>query len=373
MKCVQSVVAVWGVAVAVGSWGCGGNECTAVTVPAEASLQEAAQQILDVCIVAEGAPSGVLAIAQGDELAVAVSGPADGDGAALRPDHLIRVGSVTKTFTAALVLALADKGLLSLDDRVEQHVAGLPNGSTLTLEHLLRMTSGWANYTDVARFKQEMDREWTAEELLEVIRAEGTKANPGETFAYNNSNYFVLGLVVEKVTGTSFDQALLDHLLTPAGVADEAMMEGAPRFDASRLAQGFQQDGSLVEKGIHPSAVFAAGAMTITPAAFLRFTAHLEHDLLSEDSLTRMRTPGPVQDFFIKSSGEEYAMGHWRQELSGVELFGHPGGHPSGAAARWFTAPSKDIRVLAQFNTAQANARDTAEAAMRVTLERASR
>jgi D-alanyl-D-alanine carboxypeptidase len=351
--------------------GCGGDPCRDVQVPAGTSLQATAQAVLDACLQAQGAPGGVVVVARGQDVGVAVAGKARGDGTPLTPGHLVRVGSVTKSVTAALVLHLAEQGRLSLDDTLESHVPGIPNGPRITLTHLLQMTSGLVSYTDLKEFGEGMARPWTREELLALVKAQKPAAEPGATWKYNNTNYFLLGLVVEQVTGRPFDAVLDAELLAPTGLSADVGLEGSERLEAGRLAAGFTAAGEEVADPLDPDLVNTAGALVGTPEALMRLLGHLGDGWLDAASVERMRTPGPVQGFWEGLSGRAYGMGLWQGTVEGREVWGHPGGHPSGAVAYWLVEPRADVRVLVQFDTLEADAFPTAEAALRAVLQSA--
>ncbi|MFF0905751.1 UNVERIFIED_CONTAM: serine hydrolase domain-containing protein, partial [Kocuria sp. CPCC 205316] len=116
-----------------------------------------------------------------------------------------RIGSVTKPFTATLVLQLAEEGQLSLEDPIADYVEGIPHGEQITLRQLADMTSGVASYTRSTqftdRFFADPEQTFTPEELVAVGVSESPLFAPGEQFDYSNTNYILLGLVIEQVTG----------------------------------------------------------------------------------------------------------------------------------------------------------------------------
>ncbi|QVI21802.1 beta-lactamase family protein [Nocardia tengchongensis] len=121
-------------------------------------------------------------------------------------DHY-RVGSITKTFTATAVLRLADDGKLSLEDRLSRYVEGVPYGDTITIRDLLGMRGGVYDFAADPEFAPQVrvpapDRSWTTDDTLRVIRTHADKAQPPNTrTAYSNSEYYLLGLVLERATG----------------------------------------------------------------------------------------------------------------------------------------------------------------------------
>lgn len=140
----------------------------------------------------------------------------------ITPTTHTRIGSVTKTFTVAALLRLVEQELMSLSDPIEKYVPGLPNGSTATLRDLAQMTSGIPSYTQnmpwlFAHYK-DVDRAFTAEELLSYIRDEPALFEAGTRFDYSNSNTVAIGLAIEKATGQSLDQVLREQVIEPLGL-----------------------------------------------------------------------------------------------------------------------------------------------------------
>ncbi len=345
------------------------DPCRDVEIPAGSSVEQIARTVLDTCSDANEAPSGVIAVARGEEEALAFRGALSSGGPELADPHLVRIASVTKTFTAALILRLAQEGRLSLDDTIDQYVPGLPNGDRITLEHLLRMTSGLTNYTDLEQVNGDWSRRWTKDEVLDEIRRAPSRSEPGKTWAYNNSGYFLLGLVVEKVTGQTYEAALKEKLLTPAGVEADILAEGSEGLDGTLLASGNDASGKAVTQPADPNLLFSAGELVATPRAMLRFARALEGTaLLSPESQSTMWSPGPVQDSSWAAKNGEYAMGLTRMNLEGTDVFGHPGGHPSGADVWFAMEPKSGTYVFVQFNKMSAKARSAAQATMTALL-----
>jgi D-alanyl-D-alanine carboxypeptidase len=145
-------------------------------------------------------------------------------GAATPPsvDTHFRIASNTKTMTAALVMQLAQEGKLKLADPVSKYVAGVPGGEHITLAQLLEMRSGLYNYTDAAEVSETIDKDptkvWTADELLAIAFKHPAGAPPGTAYEYNNTNYVLLGRVIEKVDERPLAAAMQDRLFKPLGM-----------------------------------------------------------------------------------------------------------------------------------------------------------
>ena len=123
----------------------------------------------------------------------------------IRPEMVFRVGSVTKQFTAACILRLADEGRISLSDDLTRYLPDFPTGGRrVTIEQLLTHTSGIHNYTEIpARYPKRLREDWTLPELIGFFRNEPFDFEPGTRWHYDNSGYILLGAILEKVTGRS--------------------------------------------------------------------------------------------------------------------------------------------------------------------------
>jgi D-alanyl-D-alanine carboxypeptidase len=138
-----------------------------------------------------------------------------------------RIASNTKTMTAALIMLLAQENKLNLDDPISKFVSGVPNGEKITIANLLKMRSGLYNYTESKEISESIDhtptKVWTPKELLVIAFKHPCNAPPGTTFEYNNTNYILLGLVVEKVEGKPLRQVMQDRLFGPLHMIDTQM------------------------------------------------------------------------------------------------------------------------------------------------------
>jgi D-alanyl-D-alanine carboxypeptidase len=218
-------------------------------------------------------------------------------GTPMSVDDVQRIGSVTKTFTGTLILQLAEHGDLSLDDTIDRYVDGVPNGSTITLRMLLDMTSGLASYTRNAELVNAWfanpTAPWTPAQLLTASFALPPEFTPGAKFDYSNTNFILLGEVVEKVTGMTFADALDENVLAPLGLHHTAMSTGTALADPH--AQGYTLQGTsdtdftpVDATGWDPSFASTAGEMTSTVGDMLVWARALTtgHDILDADAQT---------------------------------------------------------------------------------------
>jgi D-alanyl-D-alanine carboxypeptidase len=266
---------------------------------------------------------------------------------AVRASDRFRIGSVTKTFVATVVLQLVAEGKLSLDDTVEQRLPGLvPNGRRITVRQLLNMTAGLYDYLmdgDRTVLKPylagNLTYTWTPRRLVEIAVSHPLKFAPGADWSYCNTCYIVLGLIVERATGHPLATELRRRIFAPLHLRGTTF-DVAPRI-AGRYAHGYELDGArLVDVSVFsPSVGWAAGAIVSTADDVARFyRALLGGRLLRADLLRAMET---TVDARSVAPGVRYGLGLAKVPLPCGVAWGHAGGIPGYAT---WAFSSKDGR-----------------------------
>jgi D-alanyl-D-alanine carboxypeptidase len=176
------------------------------------------------------------------------------------------IRSITKSFTVTMLLQLVDEGKIALDDTIDTWVPGIPNGSTITLRELAAMTSGVPEYTTQAfvdDFVEDPERDFSTEELIDYARAGNPMFQPGAQHVYANTSTLLLGQVVEKVTGQTFDEALKERIIDPLGLTATRYPASAQDW-AGPHPTGYQpgDDGTLGPQPDNFTVFGPAGAMT---------------------------------------------------------------------------------------------------------------
>ena len=191
-------------------------------------------------------------------------------------DTQFRIASNTKTMTAAVVVQLAQEGKLGLDDPVAKYVPNVPNGENITVAQLLEMRSGLHDYTDAPELLASADREqarvWTPNELLALAFAHPPDFAPGTAYAYCNTNYVLLGLIVETVDGRPLAQSLHDRLFGPLGMQHTALPASTVTTIPEPYSHGYLYGSSsfALADGVQypPEIQAAARAGTLLPTDF---------------------------------------------------------------------------------------------------------
>ncbi len=243
----------------------GGGEAAAQTAERDAKLTETIPKLMEQALV-PGAIVGVWK--DGEAPYVQAFGVRDtATGEPMATDLSMRIGSVTKTFVTTAILQLVDQGKVGLDDPISKHVPGVPNGDAVTIRQLAGMRSGLFDYTDVtqAAMPDDPQRQYTPQDLLEII-SQHPPVFPADTrFDYNNSNTVLLGLVVEKLSGQPLDRYIDEHIVQPERLQHTVFPADATL--PSPHARGYTKmpDGKIVDgTGWNPSWGWAAGQMVST-------------------------------------------------------------------------------------------------------------
>ena len=314
------------------------------------------QQQLDG-VVEAGTPGVVGLVRAGERTWQGASGLGDlGADRPARAGDRFRIGSVTKSFVAALVLQLVGEGRLGLDDNLERWLPGLvPGGNKLTVRQLLNHTSGLYNYTDDL---PQPPRRLRPRELVAITTGHKPLFAPGREFSYSNTNYILAGLVVERVTGQPLADQLHQRILQPLRL-DDTELPTTQRALGGPHARGYSppdedwrvSDGParLVDvTEMDTSWAWAAGAMVSTTADLARFyQALLGGQLLTPELLTQMRT---TVDASQAGHGTRYGLGlEVLRPGCGVELWGH-GGSLEGYGTTAFSTPDADRQLIVAIN-----------------------
>ena len=264
-----------------------------------------------------------------------------GAGTLLTAADTMRVGSITKTYLAAVVLLLAEEGRVGLDDPAAQYLPDLGLGPGITLRHLLSHHSGLWNYTDDPGAML-ADPPLEPEDLVALAVDRGPTFDPGAAFAYSNTNYIVLGLLVEAVTGNPAHREIRERVLNPLDLG-ATFLAGAERGKVTAAPYGDPErnDGySAIE-----AAAWTAGAMVATPGDLVDFVSRLfGGDLLDPQSLAAMTT-----SLDATGGGAAYGFGVDLIEMTGLAAWGHGGGIPGFIAGVYFV-PELGLAVAAVSN-----------------------
>ncbi|MEH7446938.1 serine hydrolase domain-containing protein [Bacillus toyonensis] len=255
----------------------------------------------------------------------------------MKTDFRFRIASVTKTFTATVVLQLAGENRLNLDDSIEKWLPGVIqgngyDGNQITIRQILNHTSGIVEY---ARSKEidfftNTKKSFTAKELVKIGLSMPPEFAPGKGWSYSNTGYVLLGILIEKVTGNSYAEEIENRIIEPLELSNTFLPGNSSVIPGTKHARGYlQPDGASELKDVtyyNPSIGSSAGDMISTADDLNKFfSSLLGGKLLKEQQLKQMLTTVPTG---IAETGG-YGLGIYETKLpNGVSIWGHSGGIP---------------------------------------------
>jgi CubicO group peptidase (beta-lactamase class C family) len=278
------------------------------------------------------------------------------------PTTKFRLGSITKQFTATLVLKLQEQKKLTVQDPICAYLAPCPEvWKPITVHHLLTHTSGIPSYTGLPDYQKTMMMPRTVEQMVAVFRDLPLEFAPGEKFKYNNSGYFLLGVIIEKVAGKKYEDALRDEIFAPLGMTDTGYDWSEPLLP--RRAAGYTRRGDtwVNARFLDMQQPYSAGSLYSTVEDLLKWDQALYTDrVLPEPARTAMFTPFK----------DNYAYG-WtiqppERATSGTLQVGHGGGI-NGFSTMISRVPADRIAVIVLSNVDNVNAGNIARDLMAIT------
>lgn len=284
--------------------------------------------------MAEGAPGAMARYTAPDGVRSRAVGVRDRvSGAPMDIHARFRIGSVSKTFSAVVLLQLVEEGRLKLDRPVNRYLPGLLPDDRITVRHLLTHRSGLADYTEamfhrtVPGFEAVRNRVFSYQELVDLSLAEPSTTEPGAAYKYSNTNFVVVGMLIEGLTGRPVGDAYQRRVIEPLGLRQTSYVHPDTRIAGTRVRGYLHPDeaGAPLVDSTEQTASWAqsAGGVISSPADLNAFTsALLRGRLLSPATLEAMTTVTPTDT----TNTRFYGLGLRRYDLTcGTRVYGHTG------------------------------------------------
>ena len=267
------------------------------------------------------------------------------------------IASITKLFTAALVLQLQEEGKLDLQATVARYLPdyAVDGADTITVHQLLNHTSGLENFDQVKSLEQALTEglptyqaPYTSEQLVRKFGSGPLLHAPGTTFDYNNGDYLLLGKIIERVAGKTYEQVLRERILAPLGMHDTGMLRHADVVKGLASTYSYRDDLKALSNDfpVYPENWYAAGAMYSTVNDVLKFSdALFGPRLLREETRVLLTTPGL----------DDYGYGLWVYETRiGKDKYrvAKRPGRIMGAQAQLYRFLDRDLTIVILGNTA---------------------
>jgi CubicO group peptidase (beta-lactamase class C family) len=261
-------------------------------------------------------------------------------------ETVFEIGSVTKQFTAAGILVLAQEGNLSVDDKIAGHLKGAPaSWRQITIRHLLTHTSGLKNYTGLDGF--ELSRRMTQEQFVARIAALPPDFAPGEKWAYCNTGYNLLGYIIENASGKSYGDFLRQKIFGPLGMTATGSREAGANLPGRAAGYETNRAGQFIGRDTNLTDVFSAGALVSTVGDLAKWNAALDTDgILTAASRAQMWSPVKLND----GATHPYGFGWFLEPWHGHANIGHSGS-TSGFSASLQRFPEAELTVILLTNS----------------------
>lgn len=237
-----------------------------------------------------------------------------------------RIGSISKMFTAVMIFQMIEEAKLTLDFTLDRYFPDLPNANKITISNMLYHRSGLHDYTHDTDFDNWMDKPKTHEELLNIIRQKGTDFEPGTKADYCNTNYLLLGYIVEKISKTSYEDELKKRILTKAGLQNTFYGHTIDIKKNEAASYKYVEGNWASQKETDMSIHGGAGSIVSTTPDMIKFIEALfAGKLVSKKSLNKMKT-----------MVDGYGMGMFPNLYGSKPSFGHNGKVEEFYSALWY-------------------------------------
>ncbi|MFA6127174.1 MAG: serine hydrolase domain-containing protein [Bacteroidales bacterium] len=268
--------------------------------------------------------------------------------APMNANYTFRVGSNTKTFVGTVLLQLVNEGKIQLNDRLSKYYPDYPKSDSITITMLCNMTSGIFNYTDaeewVAQANDDPFRVWTPKELVDLGMSKDFYFQPGTGWTYSNTNTFIIGMIIEKITGHTLQSEIENRIIKPLQLTNTGFITSGP--DLPGLHGRGYYSGEYVEnedmtEAFDLSWAWAAGSVYSTPRELQKYVETLVWGGFLPDSLQHRR----LNDMINIAEGIDYGLCLARRGT----FYGHNGGMP-GFTSSMYHSNERDCTVIIYFN-----------------------
>jgi CubicO group peptidase (beta-lactamase class C family) len=264
-------------------------------------------------------------------------------GVSIEPHMVFRLGSITKQFTAVSILMLYEQGKLSMDDDLTKFLPDYPTQAHhISVEHLLTHTSGIKSYTSMPEWQPMMRKDLTLEELIDLFKNQPMEFAPGTKFNYNNSGYVLLGAIIEKISGMTYEEFLQKNIFDPLGMKD-SYYDNPNRIIPGR-ANGYKPAGEDDYENadyISMTQPYAAGSLASNVDDMAKWDEALYTEkLLKQETLQKAWTPYTLKDGKSTGYGYGWAASHFQDHHMIIH-----GGGINGFITDGFRFPDEHVYV----------------------------
>lgn len=263
-------------------------------------------------------------------------------GVPMRPEMVFEIGSITKQFTAVSILMLMEQGKLSLTDDITKFIPDYPaQGHNITIHHLLTHTSGIKSYTGMQEWQPLWRKDMSPAEMIDVFKNQPMDFAPGEKFLYNNSAYFLLGYIIEKASGLTYEQFLEDNIFKPLQMNNSYY--GSHKKIIPNRAAGYQhQDGFTNAEYLSLTQPYSAGSIMSSVDDMLKWQNAVRDNKLVKAGTIQLAFKGYSTN---DNKPFHYGYGWGLNEINGSPTLEHGGGI-FGYTTNGIWLPREDVYII---------------------------
>ena len=318
--------------------------------------QNKLEAALDSTMANSKAPGAITGVWTPEGTWVVTRGEANVEaGIPMKTTDLMRIGSITKTFTATLILQLVDEGKLNLDDKLEKYVPEFPNSDRITIRQMLTHTSGIPEWAEDDELREEVFSHpgdgWTVEKMIQIVGEQPLLFEPGTDYSYSNVGYFLLGAIIEKVTGNTVESEVEERIAGPLGLGN-TFLPGEPEFEGDTVHGYEEVDGKVVDttgtdatEVVNYDLAYTAGGMVSSLEDLKVWARALATGELLSEKMHQEQMPANLKEAPGSPVKSGYGMGVSQQDV----WIGHSGAI-AGFMVNMGYYPEKDATIVTFFN-----------------------
>lgn len=264
----------------------------------------------------------------------------------MKPENVFQLASITKQFTSIATLMLMEQGKISLKDPLSKYIVDFPRGNEITIHHLLNHSSGIKNYTNLPEFREKTRLDLTPEDIINSFKNLPLDFNPGEKYSYSNSGYCLLGYIIEKISGMSYDDFIQKNIFNQLGMKNSSYANAYKIIP--NKANGYQlYDGNFETPDFMSSTIpYAAGSLMSTVDDMFLWNKAISKNLLISEKTKQLAFANHT---LLNGKPSNYGYGWAINELAGFTTLEHPGGI-NGYSTSGIYMPEKNIYAIVLTN-----------------------
>ncbi len=270
----------------------------------------------------------------------------------MQSNMLFRTGSMGKQYTAIAIMQLVEQGKIGLQDSIQKYIKDFPyKGCTITIENLLTNTSGIKDYLSEISNPSKQKESYTPKDGVDYIKDEPLNFKPSSNYRYSNSNFYLLGYIIEVVTGKTFEKYLQENVLDKAGLKNTFYIH--PEKNINDMPQGYSKFDGKIEKATlqEVTIMYSAGALISNADDIYKWHQALyNQQLLKKETLEKATIPFKFSD----STFSQYAYGWFIKNIDGSKTIEHSGS-TDGFQSDEIYLPSEKVFVVALYNCYEAD------------------